>query len=220
MIAMASYTVATVRRGLLKKKKEADALSTVGDVCKTAAQCKEVQTSKLAQSALDNLQTAVTTAGTSLTAVQTKEQELRAARKTLRGDMRAVKRGLSSYESAVDTIADGNATVIANAGLKTRQRTPTPPLEKVVGVTTKPGSKPREGVISWPPAPGATSYAIQVNLAPESPTPNWNEVGSGTSRRRVLEGPAPGAQILARVAAIAADGTRAEWSDPVLVTVK
>lgn len=217
---MASYTVATVRRGLLKKKKAADALSTLGEVCKAGAQCKQVQTSKVTSSALEDLTAAVGTANTTLALVQAKELEIQTAKKALRRDMRSVKRTLSTYESAVDTLSDGDAALITAAGLKSRQPKPPPALEKVAKVNTRLGRGSREGVISWPPAPGATSYAVRVNLAPESPTSSWNELGSGTSRSRVLQGPAPGAQIVAQVAALAADGTRAEWSDSVLVTVR
>jgi hypothetical protein len=219
-MVMASYAVSTVRRGLLKRKKVADALTTLGEVCKAGAQCKAVQASKVVSGALDGLTAAVGTAGTSLATVLAKTLELAAAKKDLKRDMADVTRCLSLYESSVDAYADGDGAVIAAAGLPSRQNQPPAALGKVVKVIAAPGKNPTEGVIRWPRAPGATGYAIQVCLAPESPTPSWIEVAGGTGRRRVLKGPAPGAQFLARVASVASDGTRSEWSDPVLVTAR
>jgi hypothetical protein len=217
---MATYSVAVVRKGLRTRKGQANAISTLGEICKAGAQCKQVQNSKVAASALDDLNTAVAVADTSVALVKAKELELETALKALQRDAKAVARTLLTYEAAVVTVAKGDAAVVASAGLKSSPRTPPQALERVTGVRTKPGANPREAVLSWPAAPGATSYALQLAFAPESATPSWTDGSTGTGRRRVVKGPTPGAQMLARVASIAADGTRAEWSEPVLVTVR
>jgi hypothetical protein len=219
-VIMASYSVATVRRGLRTRKGQPGALSTLGEICKAGAQSKEVQSSKVASSALADLNAVVGTANGSLAVVKAKELELLTALRALQKDAKAVGRALSTYEAAVLDFSDGDPAAAAGAGVKTGPRAPSSDLARPVDVRARPSTNPMEAVLAWPAAPGATSYAVQLNFAPESPTPSWNDGGSATGRRRVLKGPAPGAQMLARVASIAADGRRSEWSDPVLVTVR
>jgi hypothetical protein len=217
---MGTYKVATVRRGLINRKVPADALSSVGEVCKAGAQCKAVQNSKMAAAALDDLQTALSTANTGMASLQAKKLEYETAERDLERQMRSVKRCLSVYETAVDKVADGDAKVIGDAGLEARTQKPPATLEPVVGIETRPGKRPCEAYLSWPVAPGATSYAVQVSLAVDAAAPSWNELGTGTSRQRVLKAPTPGAQMLAQVASVARDGTRSAWSNPVLVTTR
>jgi hypothetical protein len=109
--------------------------------------------------------------------------------------------------------------VINKAGLLSRdQKTPAAALGKVTVVHTKPGKHPTEAILSWPAGPGATGYAIEVNFTPQNPTGTWVGLTSGSSRRRVVKGPTPGCQFLARVASLGSDGTQGDWYDAVLAT--
>jgi hypothetical protein len=212
---------AAVRRDLLKKKKAPEVVAALQDVCRTAAQSAEVKGSIAAAGALDELMVAADTAAADLKTEENKAQEYRAAKKVRRRSLTRARGKLVAYEALIDSLADGDATVIARAGLPSRDRkAPNPALAQVTAVRAWPGPNPCDGVISWPRAAGATSYAIEVNLAPDNPASTFTEVASGTGRRRVLKGPSPGAKILARVAAVASDGTRSAWSDPVLVTTR
>jgi hypothetical protein len=88
----------------------------------------------------------------------------------------------------------------------------------VAVVHSKPWKHPMEAQLTWPRAPGATGYAIEVNYTPQNPTGPWTALISGTGRRRIVKATAPGAQLLARVAALGSDGAQSDWSDPILVT--
>jgi len=214
---------ATVKHTALKKKNTSQTLSTVTSICATGAQSPEVQAAPVALQALGILQKANTTALASFTSRQSLAQALIAAIKTLALDAAALRVALDTYEAAVNAIAGGNAAVITRAGLLARSgKTPAAALEPVLGLHTKPGKLVGEGILGWPPAPGATGYAIEVNYAPQSATPTWTALNSGTSRRRVLTAPTPtpGSQFLARVAAVGSDGTQSAWSSPIVITTR
>lgn len=210
---------ATVRRGLLDGKKVPEGLSALDNVCSAGEQCPEVQSSPVATSALSALQDAVTTAHTSLTSKQSLAQSLMAATKTLEDDVGTVKAALGTYEAAVVAIAKGNAGVINKAGLASRnQKAPPAALEKVATVSSTPGKHLAEAIISWPPAPGATGYAIELNVTPQSPVGPWAALTPGSRRRRTVKGPGPAAQFLVRVASLGSGGEQSDWSDPILAT--
>lgn len=212
---------AAVRRDLLKKKKAAEVVAALQDVCRTGAQSPEVKGSTAAAGLLAELTVLADKAADDLKAEADKAQEHRAAKKVLRRGLSKVRGKLVAYEALIESLADGDASVIARAGLPSRtKKAPSTALEVVTAVRSKPGENPCEGILSWPRAAGATSYAIEVNLAPDNPASTYTEVAPGAGRRRVVKGPSPGAQILARVAAVASDGTRSAWSDPVLVTTR
>jgi hypothetical protein len=61
---------------------------------------------------------------------------------------------------------------------------------------------------------------LRGRFHPDSPTERWRAASTGTSRRRVVKGPGPAAQVQARVAAVKRDGTRSPWSDPILVQTR
>ena len=82
----------------------------------------------------------------------------------------------------------------------------------------KPGKHPMEAIVSWPKAPGATGYAIEVNFTPQSAAATWTALNSGSGRRRVITGSAAGAHFMVRVAALASDGMQSAWSAPILAT--
>jgi len=210
---------ATVRRSLLQGKTVAACLSTLDNTCTAGGASPEVQGSVVTSQALTTLQKAVTSAHTSLTNRQSLAQALLAAIKVLKLDFDAVKVALRTYEAAVGALANGNAGVINRAGLLSRdQKAPPAALAKVASVRTKPGKRTMEAIVTWPAAPGATGYAIEVNVTPQTPTGPWVALTSGTGRRRTIKGPAPGAQFLVKVASLGSDGTQADWSDPILAT--
>jgi len=210
---------ATVRRTLLQRTTIADGLTTLDNVCSAGAQSAEVQASPVAQQALLALQKTVTTAHGSLATRVQIGQTLQAAIKALRRDVQAVRVAVRTYEAAVGALAQGDAAVINKAGLQSRaQKTPPVPLGKVSVVHSKPGKHAAEAILTWPRAPGATGYAIEVNFTPQTPTGPWTAITSGSSRRRAVKGPAPGAQFLVRIASLGSDGTQSEWSDAILAT--
>lgn len=209
----------TVRRTLLQKKKVPAALSILDNVCNAGAQCTQVQGSSIATQALLDLKATVTTAKTSLTSRQAFAQSLLAAIKALNIDYANVKVALDTYQTVVGAIAKGDASIIAKAGLLSRDHKTAPqPLGKVTVVHTKPGKHPGEAILSWPAGPGATGYAIEVNFTPLVAGSTWIALGNGAARRRVVKGPGPGAQFLARVASVGSDAVASDWSDEVMAT--
>ncbi len=214
---------ATVRHTPLARKTTAEVLSIISGICTTAAQSPDVLASPSALQALTNLQKATTGAQTGFTARQSLAAALIAAIKALALEAVVLKVALEAYEASVNSIAGGNAAIITRAGLLARdEKTPPAPLGVVTGVYTKPGKLVGEGILGWPAAPGATSYAIEVNYTPQSATPTWVALSSGTSRKRVLTAPSPvpASQFLARVAALGSDGTQSAWSGPVMVITR
>jgi hypothetical protein len=194
-------------------------LSILDNMCTTGAQSTEVQASPVASAALAVLQKAVTLADAGLSAKQSLAQALMNAAKVLEVDFGQVKTALTSYEAAVNALANGSASIITKAGLPARDPSaPAAALEAVTVVHSKPWKHPEEARISWPAAPGATGYAIQVNFTPQTPAGPWTALNSGTGRSRVVKGPAPGAQFLVQVASLGSDGTQSAWSASILAT--
>jgi len=201
--------------------KAPQSLSTLDNVCNAGAQCQQVQSSPIATQALGALQTSVTNAHGSLTKKQAAATALLAAAKALGLDLGTVKLALSSYEAVVNTIANGDASVINKSGLLSRSSKTLPTaLGKVPVVHTKLGKLMAEAILSWPVGPGASSYALEVNFTPQTPAGPWVSLGNGTGRRRVVKAPAQGAQFLARVASVASDTSQSEWCDAILATAR
>lgn len=213
---MSNPTRAAVRHTPLRGK-PAQCLATLATMCSAGAQCTQVQSSPVALQALAVLKAAVTTAQASLTNKLNLVAALVAAMKANNIDLLALGPAVRSYEAAVGVLADGDASIITKAGCLSRDaKTPASALEKVSVVRTKPGKHSSEAIITWPKAPGATGYAIQVNFTPQTPAGPWTALTSGTGRRRTVKGPTPGAQFLVQVASLGSGGTQAEWSDPIL----
>jgi len=211
----------TVLRSQLRGKTPLAGLTALDLVCTAGAQCPEVQSSPVALHALNDLQAAVTTAHKTLNNKEALAQALVTALKALDVDLGAVRVALATYQAAVNGIAGGSAAVIAKAGLAARDQRPSPAaLERVTKVTGQEGKGPKEAIISWPVAAGASAYAIEVNETPESPAGPWTALISGRKRRRVVMASAPGAQILVRVASLGSGEEQSEWSDPILVTAR
>jgi hypothetical protein len=210
---------ATVRRSLLARKSLASGLTTLVATCASGAQSPDVQASPVASQALTVLQKAVTAANTALSSKEAAALSLATSRKALVSGFTAVRVALTTYETAVAGIAGGSAAIIANAGLVARdQKTPSATLAAVTVVHVKPGKRTAEAIVSWPAAPGATSYALVVNFTPQAAQATWTALASGSSRRRVVKAPAGGEQFLVRVAAVGSDGSQADWSDAVMAT--
>lgn len=214
-------TQSVVQRGQLRRKSVPEALSLLDTVCSAAAQCPEVQGDPVALHTLAVLQQALAKTHGSLAERQKLAQALTAAIKTLALDFGELKGAFVSFETAIDVLAKGNAALINRAGLRSRDaKTPPAALETVTEVHCAPGKRPREAIITWPAARGATSYAIEINATPALPEGPWTALVSGTARRRVVVAPAPGAPVLVRVAALGAFGEQAEWSSPALATAR
>jgi len=212
---------AVVKHTVLDESRPADALAFLDNACATGAQSPEVQGNAMCKQALADLQAQVTAAHTALGARDAAKISLATATNNQHASLTVAKNALGTYETAVDTVADGNAAVITQAGLFARLEKPPPTvLGTVTTVQTALGKNPAEGVIRWPPAPRATNYAVEVNLTPQTPAGPWTALGVGASRRRVVTASAPKAQLLARVAAVGSDGTQTAWSDAVLVTTR
>lgn len=212
---------AAVRREMLKGKSPSDAASTLDSVCTTAAQSPEVQASPIATNALTALKQAAAKVAASVDTKKVCAQALATAGKTLSDDMRAAKVALGVFQSIVGSIALGNAAIINKAGLPARDaKPPAAPLERVTGVSSKPGKKKGEAIITWPAASGATGYGLEVNLTPESPAGPWTALTSATGRRRTVKASAPGGEVLVRVCAQGSRGEQAEWSDAILATAR
>ena len=212
---------AAVRHTPLSRKKVPDALADVDTVCNVASGCALVQNDPMASQALLALKESLASTQGSLTKRMAAAQALAAAITVLGNDFATLLVTFATYEAAVRVLANGDAAVIREAGLLSRGPKTTPPaLEKVSAVHGKPGKRLGDAVLTWPKAPGATGYAIEVNLTPQSPDGPWTALNSGTSRRRTVKASAPGAQLLARVASLGSDGTRSDWSDAILATAR
>jgi len=208
-----------IRHTPIGNQKDAQALATLDNICTAGASCPAVTASPVAAGALAGLKTAVAAAHTSLTSRIALAQSLLAAINALHLDIGAVRVALTTYEAAVGALPGLDAGIIGQAGLLTRAaKQPPATLGNATGLYSTPGKHPTEGILRWPPVPGATGYAIEVNTTPQNPAGTWTAIASGSSRRRVVKGPTPSSQILARVAAVGSDGTQSDWSAPLLVT--
>ena len=213
----------TVRSTLLRIHRAADVIAALDNVCAAGAQSTDVQNAPAAKLALTNLTVAVSAAAVAQAGRLGFLSILAAATKGLRIDLSGCETALRTYESAVDRIAAGDAEIINQAGLPSRDmKTPPAALGTLAAkdVRQKPGKVQATGIVSWPPVARATGYAIQVNPTPQNPGGPYTALNPGSARRRVVTGPAPGAQVLVQIAALAGDGTQSPWCEPVLVTTR
>jgi hypothetical protein len=213
-------THAKVRRTKINRSKIDTALAKLGTVVRVGAESPAVLNSPMAKGALAVLEEAVGTVAASARDKMLLMQALASATKRLRSDTSALVNAARAYEAAIQVVSRGDASVIVGTGLGVRgNRAPPASLGRVTAVRSKEGKQQAEAVVSWPAAPGASRYAIEVKNTPFAEEA-WVPLPEATVRRRVIKGPAPGSQMLARVAAIASDGRRADWSDPVLVITR
>jgi hypothetical protein len=212
---------ASVRRSLFRGKKVPELLATLLNTCNAGAASADVQGSPIASQALKDLQGAVGVATTSQGKKLKAQQDLKSTAKDVRNDIQATRVALYTYETAVNGLAGGDAAVINKAGLASRdESTGTPTLDVVAKVTSTAGKHPRQATLRWPEAAGATGYAAEVNFTPDNPAGPWTSLGTGSRRSRAVLAPTPGAQFLARVAAVASDGTPSAWSPVILGTAR
>jgi hypothetical protein len=194
-------------------------LAQLDGIVSAGAACQEVQTSPVTQQAHADLGAAVALLQASVADRVALGLALRAAGTLLRIDLRAASAALVTYEVAVASLAHGNAAIITGAGLLADGPRAPAALGNVTAVESRPGKALGEAILRWPEVPGATGYAIEVCFTLETAGP-WTALSTGSARRRTVTAPAPGAQLLARVAAVASDGRQSDWSDPVLVTAR
>ena len=214
-------TDARVRRTKINRSQLPAGLHKLDAVVRAGAESAEVQNSPAARQAHAGLAKAIEVARASVAGKQSLLAELIVAAKAVRDDTDALVRAVRAYEASVDVVAGGDAAVIHDAGLGARNDTPAPPaLGRVTALRSRPGKHAGEAVLSWPAAAGATHYAIELGFDPAARKGPFTALPAGTSRRRVVKGPAPRSLMLARVRAIANDGTRADWSDTILVTTR
>ena len=134
-------------------------------------------------------------------------------------DVKAAKVSLDTYETCVVGVCHGDAAIINKAGLLARPVAPAAPpttMEKVAKITSSLGKLPRMAKLAWPAAPGAASYAVQVNFTPGTPAGPWILLGTCTRRTKEVTTPTPAAQFLAQIASVASDGTQGDWCDAIL----
>ena len=210
---------ARAKSPLGKNMSVADSLTKLDAVCNAGTTCTEVQANPVSAGALTALIATVGTAKKSLAKRLDLIAQLQAANKDLQVDFGKVRVAARTYTTSVDGVALGDSQIINKAGLTAHTVTISTgsPLEKVGVLRSKQGKHLSEAILTWPKAAGATSYAIEVNLNPNSPTPTWIGLTPGTGRRRVVKASAPGGQLVARVASLGTDGSQADWSDPLLV---
>jgi hypothetical protein len=211
----------TVRRTFLRSHRVADTLLALNNVCIAGAQCAEVQNAPTAKQAYNDLSASTSAALLTQASRSSFLSVLAAACKALPVNLDACAGALRIYESAVNRVSGGRATIIHKAGLPSRdQKIPPSALGVVTDVTQKLGKDPSTAIVNWPKVPRATGYAIQVNPTPGNPAGPWTALGSGSSRRRIVTGPAPESQIMVQIAALRGDGTQSAWSAPVLVSTR
>ena len=175
--------------------------------------------SPLASAALAGLKAANVAARAALVSRNALLVSYRAQCKVANTAIAVVDKAASTYMTAVDDIAVGDAAIITSAGLPARTEQPlvtTPSLP--LKLRSAPGKQSREATVQWEAAPGASAYKLRVNFTPGDPT-KWEEQSSGASRRRTVTAPVAAAQFLVAVASIGADATT-DWSDPIMATAR
>ena len=211
-----------VKRRMLDGKEVADALATLATTCNAGAQCTDVQNDPVCAAAQIDLQAKVTAASTSLVVKQKADQDAKAAGKNLFTAFQLVRTALTTYETSVNGMARGDASVIHKAGCDSRPEAPstTPPVEKVAKVTYTLGKNAKESVLHWPETPGAAMFAVEVNYDPSNPAAPWVSLGTTTRRAKRVTVPNLAGQFLARIGAMDSHGTAADWSDVILATAR
>jgi len=212
----------TVKRGTLDGKKVADALAVINTTCNAGSACPEVQADPIASAALNELKVKLGDATTCVTTKKKIDQDRKTAGQNVSNSFKEVKISLGMYETAVVVVAGGDASVINKAGLEARPEAPaaTPPVQQVPKVTSTLGKAAQQAVLRWPQPPGADHYEVEVNFTPQNPTGPYTSLGTCSRRHKLVTAPAAGAQFLARICAIASDGTRAPWSASILATAR
>jgi hypothetical protein len=207
---------------MLDGKDVTEALSALTITCNAGAASTDVQSDPVCAAAQADLQTKVTAANQYLATKQKADQDAAAAGKKLFAAFKLVRSSLSTFESAVNAVAKGDAAIITKAGCEARPETPvaSSAVEKVEKVTSTLGKNAKESLLHWPEAPGAAMYAVEVNHDPQNPAAPWISLGTVTRRTKLVTTPNPTGQFLARIGALDSDGKAADWSDPILAIAR
>ena len=210
------------RSALDKDHKIPACLAAMDTMCATASGCAAVTSSATGGAALGSLKTRVGTALSSLVTYNTARKTLSTARAALLKDYKLCRTSAGTFMTCVDEIAVGDATIITQAGCTGRlESAGTTVLEKVTKFRTKPWRLSAEARLQWAGVAGAANYLVELNVTPQNPAGPWVAAGYPSPRlTKVVSAATPGAQMLARVAAIHPDGTQGEWSDPILITTR
>ena len=210
---------AVVKRGVLGKKKLPERINLINAMCSSGSNCAAVSASQPATAALTGLKAASAKLGASLTARDALLLEYRTACVTVQKDATALNKATATYMNSVDDLADGNAQVITDAGLTTRDaRNTAAPLARPENLRGEPGKVSMQAIARWDAAAGASAYKLRVNFTQSNPA-GWVELSPGRSRRRVITAPTPAAQFLVCVASIG-DEISSDWSDPIMMTAR
>jgi len=210
---------AKVKRGAINHKKASDQITLYAATCTQGATCAAVTGSTVCNAALTGLTAATAAAKAALTSHGALLLSYRTSAKTLSDALAALGKAGTTYMNAVDDVAQGNPTVITNAGLVSRDGVTRVTSAAVPeNVHSEVGKASMEAILGWDVAAGAGAYRLRVNFTPTDPT-KWQELSSGTSRRRTVTAPTPGAQFLASVASIGSEAP-SDWSAPVMVTAR
>ena len=162
---------------------------------------------------LVELGTLITTAETKLTAVNTLEESLQAARLDLESALDALDDGLTQEAAYVQDVTGGDAVKIATTNMPLRRpNEPIGPLGQVLELAVKEGAYEGELKASWAKLRGAKSYDVQISVDPFTPA-TWRGVEPSTKVRTVIGGQTPGAKMWVRVRGIG-KGDPGPWSDP------
>src|SRR4051812_13277628 len=102
-----------VKRDLLEGKDVADALAALTTTCNAGAASSDVQSDPVCAAAQADLQAKVTTANQCLGDKQKADQDARAAGKKLFSAFKLVRTALSTYETALNGVAKGDAAIIS-----------------------------------------------------------------------------------------------------------
>jgi len=211
-----------VDRSTLEKLRIPAAIAAIDTTCTTGAACPAVTASPTCNAALTALKGYVATTSTSLTTYNNARKALQTASAALQKDFGTTRTAYGTYMTCVDEVAHGDAAIVTAAGCTGRlENPPGLPLDRVSKFQSKPWKATASAKLQWAAAPSAANYVLELNPTPETPAGPWRSAGNPSPRlTRVVTAATPGAQMLARVAAVHPDGTQSEWSDPLLVTTK
>jgi hypothetical protein len=210
------------RSALDKEHKIPACIAAMDTLCTTASGSAAVTSSPTGAAALSGLKDRVAKAQSSLGAFNIARKTLSTARAALVKDYTACRKSAGTFMTCVDEIAVGDAAIITQAGCIGRvEGAVTSALEKVTDFRSKPWRLSAEARLQWPGVLGAANYLVELNVTPQTPAGPWVATGNPSPRlTKVVTSATPGAQMLARVAAIHRDGTQGEWCDPILITTR
>jgi len=162
---------------------------------------------------LATIGTLTTTCETKLTAVNSLEEQLDAARGELDAALSALDNGLTLEAAYVQDVTGGDAIKIATTNMPIKRPSePIGPLGQVLDLAVKEGANQGELKASWKRLRGAKSYDVQISVDPFTLT-SWQGVAPSPKVRTTITGLTSGAKMWVRVRGIGKAGP-GPWSDP------